>query len=226
MEIWLAQSDGTLAEQVTSIGGEFPRWFPDGKQLVFQHEERNGKSIGCLVVASGGAVRKLTDGSVNDQSPSVSHDGKWIYFTSDRTRQPEIFRMKVDGQEVSQLTHHGGQDAEETPDGKQVVFMRGRTGERAGYRDLWMVSTSDGQEKMLPIAIIPGQFTVGTAGIYFIPFNAPGRLSVYDLATGKISPIRDMPELAVHFSVSPDGRTILYTKTQMESDLMLVDNFR
>jgi Tol biopolymer transport system component len=226
MEIWLAQSDGTLAEQVTSIGGEFPRWFPDGKQLVFQHEERNGKSIGCLVAASGGAVRKLTDGSVNDQSPSVSHDGKWIYFTSDRTRQPEIFRMKVDGQEVSQLTHHGGQDAEETPDGKQVVFMRGRTGERAGYRDLWMVSTSDGQEKMLPIAIIPGQFAVGTAGIYFIPFNAPGRLSVYDLATGKISPIRDMPELAVHFSVSPDGRTILCTITQMESDLMLVDNFR
>ena len=75
-----------------------------------------------------------------------------------------------------------------------------------------------------------GTWTVGPDGIYFLTVpDEKGRtdLTVYEFATGKTSKIRTMERRVGDLTVSPDGRTILYTQLdETGSDLMLVENFR
>ena len=86
-EIWVCDSDGKNAIQVTSMGGPScgtPRWSPDGEQIVFDSSSDGQWDI-YVVAASGGKPRRLTNQPSFEAIASWSRDGKWIYFCSDRT---------------------------------------------------------------------------------------------------------------------------------------------
>ena len=60
-----------------------------------------------------------------DTAPSVSPDGKEIVFVSNRSGNPQIYRMSLtDLSKVERLTEQGNynQDPEYSPDGKKVAF--------------------------------------------------------------------------------------------------------
>ena len=68
-------------------------------------------------------------------------------------------------------------------------------------------------------------------GIYFIPKAPPGdnsSLKFLSFATGKVTTLAQFSGLAAYgFSVSPDGRWLLYSQYEQNgADLMLVENFR
>ena len=81
-EIWVCDSDGGNAQQLTSLGNSMtgtPRWSSDGKQIVF--DSRVGGEANVYVMdANGGVPRKLETGTRMNSEPSWSHDGRWIYF--------------------------------------------------------------------------------------------------------------------------------------------------
>ena len=84
--IWIAKSDGSSSRQLTHLNAKvsgYPRWSPDGKHIVF-HSRPNGYANLYVVDVDTNALRQLTAGATNDTAPSWSHDGKWIYFTSER----------------------------------------------------------------------------------------------------------------------------------------------
>ena len=72
-------------------------------------------------------------------------------------------------------------------------------------------------------------WTIRPEGIYFS--NAPddrgaSDLFLYEFASGKTRKILKMERGLIGFTVSPDGRTILYGQNDDSgSDLMLVENF-
>ena len=99
-EIWLCDSDGGNAQQLTSFGGALtgtPRWSPDGKQIVF--DSRVGGEANVYVIdANGGVPRKLETGTRMNSLPSWSHDGKWIYFASGLTHSNlTVWRVAATG---------------------------------------------------------------------------------------------------------------------------------
>lgn len=63
--------------------------------------DRIGPSSSTLIVgeADGSAERPLTPASGFDYHATVSADGRWIVFTSERNRlgQADIYRVHVDG---------------------------------------------------------------------------------------------------------------------------------
>ena len=62
-------------------------------------------------------------------------------------------------------------------------------------------------------------------GIYFRPRNDGGSIQFLHFATGEISTIAKMASGSFH--ISPDRRSILYTKTErVDRDMMLVENFQ
>ena len=62
-------------------------------------------------------------------------------------------------------------------------------------------------------------------GIYFRPRNGGGSIHVLHFATGEISTIAGIASGS--FYISPDRRSILYTKTErVDGDLMLVENLQ
>ena len=73
-------------------------------------------------------------------------------------------------------------------------------------------------------------FAAGQHGIYFTSEDDPQTVQCLDFSTNKIEKIAKLGEQpAGGFSLSPDGRYLLYTLYVPPiggSDLMLVENFR
>lgn len=97
----------------------------------------------------GENIRALTTNPANDYYPNCSPDGQWIAFVSDRNGNEEIFRVKLDGSELTQLTHTGSKFKDSIywlPDEK-LLFWDGSENESRWYtldlQTLAMESVSD-----------------------------------------------------------------------------------
>jgi Tol biopolymer transport system component len=240
-EIWVCNSDGTNPVQVTSLGGPSsgtPRWSPDGQEIVFDSSPDGHWDI-FVVGLNGGKARRLTHQPSSEFVPRWSRDGKWIYFSSDRSGTVQIWKTPPQGGEATQVTSRGGYAASESPDGKFLYYTKSVEG-REG---LWRMPAGGGNEtQVLNLIIARRAFSVTRDGIYFITGtdSAVTRDGVYFITetesftiqffsfrTRQYRTLAKVENPFVYLSVSPDNRSILYTRyDQSGSDLMLVENFR
>jgi Tol biopolymer transport system component/DNA-binding winged helix-turn-helix (wHTH) protein len=89
----------------------------------------------------GGEQRQLTNNPFFDVYPCGSPDGRYIFFTSNRSGSTQVWRMNADGSNQIQLTNkEGGYPRFVTPDGKWVYFVSGL------HQNLWRVPTDGGEE--------------------------------------------------------------------------------
>jgi len=84
---------------------------PDGRMLVYTGVNRHdGNDWGRVniwsIPAAGGPDRALTDALVPSDGAEYTPDGKWIWFNSElgSPGQAQLFRMRPDGSEQSQVT--------------------------------------------------------------------------------------------------------------------------
>src|SRR5439155_25196441 len=109
---------------------------PDGK-IVYEGNDGDIWTIN----PDGGEQRQLTNNALSDVYPRVSPDGRYIFFTSNRSGSTLVWRMNVDGSNQIQITkREGGYPAFVTPDRKWVYFESGL------HQTLWRVSTEGGDE--------------------------------------------------------------------------------
>lgn len=95
---------------------------PTGK-IVYASDDRNIWEIN----PDGSGQRQLTSDPATDISPQVSPDGKYIYFTSNRTGENQVWRMDADGANQIQVTRvEGGYPRLVTADGKWVFYLSGK----------------------------------------------------------------------------------------------------
>jgi len=229
-EIWICDSDGSNATQLTSLAEAAiygPSWSPDSQNIAFTAAQKGMKEDIYVINANGGALRRLTTDPAEDKWPYWSHDGKWIYFSSTRSSREEIWKMPSSGGEALQLTRNSGDLPEESADGRFLYYMK-------GWPDavsVWKASVDGSHEvKILGSVHSQGQWAVEKDGIYF--FKTPDKighsdLSFYEFATGLIRKVVTIQRPVNRLAVSPDGRTILYPQSdESGSVLMLVENFR
>jgi len=235
MEIWTCRSDGSNCVQLTSFGGPWtgsPSWSPDGKYIVFDSRAPGQPDL-YVVSAEGGKPQRLTTHPASDSKGSWSRDGRWIYFASLRTGEYQVWKMPWaagvgrEGEAV-QVTRKGGFVAKESPDGRFVYYVNSRYSP-----GLWRVPPEGGEgiEVLPALGGAEQWFAVVERGIYFIPPRNPDRtysIQFLEFASGKITSIATIDKpLSSGLTVSPDGRSLLYTQVdQQGSDLMLVENFR
>ena len=55
-------------------------------------------------------------------APRWSHDGRWVYYCSNRTGRLEIWRVRSEGGVSEQVTREGGFEIQESRDGKFLYF--------------------------------------------------------------------------------------------------------
>jgi Tol biopolymer transport system component len=230
-EVWLADPDGSNAVQLTSMAATMgarrtgtPRWSPDGQLIAFDSNLEGHYRV-HVIPAAGGKPRRLTSDPADNHVPSFSRDGKWIYFSSNRTGEYQIWKIPVAGGEAIQVTHNTGFAAFESPDGAYVYY----TQTSAMPSALWRLPASGGQPVKVLEGVIQKAFAVLEKGIYYIDQPAgDARLQFYDFATGRSTTVaRNLGGVGQGLTVSPDGRTILFSRmVPPVDDLMLVENFR
>ena len=227
-EIWVCNSDGTRPETPDHV-----QWFlgqratlVPGRGADLLHVPLEGSIDICVIGSGGGSWENLTDHPANDGEPSWSRDGQWIYFSSDRSGEQQIWKMPAAGGEAEQVTESGGGFALESPDGETLYISR----DVDRQRSLWKMPVG-GSEESFVSAMLGGftRFSVADLGVYF--FSDSSTLQFLPFDTGKAIPIvsglgRDHVGERL-FSVSPDGRwALLLSNSTATSDLMLVENFR
>jgi TolB protein len=102
-----------------------PSFSPDGKQLVLTLGGLDGNlDIHVLDLATR-QTRRLTTHRAIDTEGSWSPDGRYIYFTSDRSGGPQIYRVPANGGTPERVTFEGSYNARPrlSPDGKRLAMV-------------------------------------------------------------------------------------------------------
>jgi hypothetical protein len=139
--------------------------------------------------------------------------------------------MPSEGGEAVQLTHEGGCQPFESPDGKAVYYQK-----TEDDSDVWKITVEGTEETRVFGPAGQGQYAIVADGIYFIEPGPPGyagwlkrySLMFFSFAKGaseKVFDLKYFPNLGL--SVSPDGRYVLFSQLSAPfQDLMLVEDFR
>ena len=229
MEIWLAGADGRDPVQLTRGPGRWqgsPAWSPDGRRIAFDSQGEDGHWDIWTIDVAGGAPRRLTQDPGNENVPSWSRDGRWVYFSAERDGKGGIWRIPAAGgaeERIAELDAGTGR-AQESLDGKTLFFAGGWDRPRSSPfrsravrpRSSWTACGRRG-------------FAVVEGGVYYAACGQgpDTQLHRLDLATGKDSVVGTLEGYRRSITVSPDGKIILYTsETRSGSDLMLVEGFR
>jgi dipeptidyl aminopeptidase/acylaminoacyl peptidase len=202
---------------------------------------RNGQSDLYLLPVAGGAPSRLTNTSSEDLVPRWSRDGRWIYFSSNRTGQWEAWRTRAaaDSQRVQQVTTGGAVAAQESRTDSTLYYVRPDT------VGIWRIPLTPSQfpletkptSQTLPISVIfqfdPAErrsWWVGETGIHFVHRQANRAvLSYFESASQRILPLYSFPDWrpVQSIAIGPEGEWFAYTHVvRRESDIMLVKNFR
>lgn len=172
---------------------------------------------------SGGRPRRLTFEASDEVIPSWSHDGRWIYFSSNRTGRNEVWRAPVSGGPAEQLTANGGHTASESADGKTLFYTKDTSS------PLFSRPSSGGPERQVLEWVHMRAFVPTEKGIYFLarPANKQVPLQFFQFATNSSRVLTNIDgAVNLGLSVSPDRQTILFSKiVNVGANLMMIENF-
>jgi Tol biopolymer transport system component len=157
--IWVAPGgDAARARQITSGTGRFDgfygvSWTPDGR-IVYASVASGSWDI-WVMNADGTGQRQLTVGARSNYGPSVSADGRYIIFVSNRAGEVfNVWRMDLDGGDPKRLTSGQGENfAHPTPDGRWVVYATLGTG---SLGRIWKVPIEGGEP--VPVTDAPSSW--------------------------------------------------------------------
>ncbi len=184
----------------------------------------------------GSDLTRLTTTPGYDAETTVSPDGRWFLFTSDRDGDLELYKMHPDGSELMRLTNSPGYDggAYFSPDGKWICYRAHHPADSAAVAedhallaqslvrpttmDLW-VMRSDGTDAHaithLPGASFAPYFTPDGSGIIFAsnwenPLGRNFDLYLVSREGGNTVPVTRDPSFDGFPMFSPDGGWLVF----------------
>ncbi|MBV9923495.1 MAG: PD40 domain-containing protein [Acidobacteria bacterium] len=216
--VWVAPGgDVARARQITTGSGKFDgyyglSWAPDGR-IVYASMAGGGWDIWAMN-ADGTGQRQLTAGARSNYGPSVSSDGRYVVFVSNRAGGPfNIWRMDADGGNPLRLTSGRGENFPHvTPDGRWVVYATVGGGQEPA---VWKVPIAGGEAVRLtskpaswPFVSPDGKSFVCTYGEGQFAAN---RLAVIPIEGGEPTHTYEVaPTFRANTVWLPDNRGIAY----------------
>jgi Tol biopolymer transport system component len=225
-ELWISTVDGANVRQMTSMGGPNcagADWAPDGESILF-NSTREGTSDLYLLFPRTGEIRRLTTAPAEELEAHWSRDGRSIYFGSNRTGRFEIWKMRANGSAATQVTTHGGQTAQESPDGRFLYYAK-----NGSPTTIWRVALDGGDDVQLVDGLsYPNNFVVGDRGIYFLAVGestSKTSIDFFEFSTGRRTTLAKVGKpWWSGIALSPDQGWLLFAALDRDgSDLMLVD---
>ncbi len=110
-----------------------PAFSPDGRKLVITLGGVDGNPDIYVLDINSRQTKRLTTHRAIDTEGTWSPDGKYIYFTSDRSGGPQIYRVSATGGTPERFTFEGSYNARPrlSPDGTRLAMVHN---DRGNYR--------------------------------------------------------------------------------------------
>jgi Tol biopolymer transport system component len=206
--------------QVTNSGlATYAAISPDAKYVVSVISDNGKESLWLRNIATGSNTQVLSPEPFNMRSPAFSPDGNYIFFrkAADASQNVfSVFRMPVLGGTPQHLIGDVDNGPGISPDGKRMAYIRGNDPDPGKYR-LLSANLDGSDEKILQIAPLPIpdnlSWSPDGARIAFISYSqgeAPGQVSIFDLAEKKEMPLTSFPDkLFVDLAWTPDGHGLI-----------------
>jgi Tol biopolymer transport system component len=167
--IYTLPFSGGIPRLITPVGPSYLHGISPDKKFLAYCAERKGNFDIYIIPFEGGAEQRLTTAEDLDDGPEYSPDGKHIWFNSVRSGLMQVWKMKADGSEQTQMTFDETRNSwfpHISPDGKQVVFITYNKGdlkpnEHLGNKnvELRIMPASGGEPKTLA-KLFGGQGTI------------------------------------------------------------------
>jgi Tol biopolymer transport system component/DNA-binding winged helix-turn-helix (wHTH) protein len=189
-------------------------WTPSGKLVLSSHA--NGNADIYLMNADGTGQRQLTYEARREYWPVVAADGRYIVFASSGAESAHLWRLDLESNTVTQLTHGKGETFPSlSPDGRWVVYSSAEAGES----NLWKIPMDGGTPERLTqkpsgrAAVSPdGQFI---ACLYRTEPQKPIQVALIPFAGGvpvKVFERMPLPDWST-IKWTPDGKALAYIAT-------------
>ena len=223
--IWITEAGGAGNKQLSpqALQNQGPAVSPDGRYVVW------ASWLGALGIwrmeIDGSNPKKLTNRAA--RSPHVSPDGKWLVYSHPNNI---VFKIPIDGGDEVRLTDKPAGGAVISPDGKLIA---------CNYQDE--------ASRQFKIAIIPFEggpptrlFDLlggpnrnlwwtpdGRAIAYIVTSNSVSNIWAQPLAGGEPKPLTDFKDQRIfNFAWSRDGKQLALSRGVVNSDVVLITNFR
>jgi Tol biopolymer transport system component len=198
----------------------------DGRHVVFE-SSRDGSSI-WRMEPDGSHPTRLTDGKL-DHAPECSPDGKWIYYTSERSGRPTLWRIPIDGGKSTELTQEMIYDVLLSPSGRLVYYA---TFEVLGSPPRWVVITANGGKRVYsfdrPINFNSPSWAPDERGLDYVS-NRGGVNNIWrqPLDGGAPKQITHFTSGRIFgFAWSRNGKWLSLARGETSSDVILLSDFR
>lgn len=149
-DIWVVNEDGSNPQRITdnSARDTYPRFSPDGRWIAFS-SNRYGNYDVFIIPAGGGASRRLTYHTGNDEVVGWTRDSRNVVFRASRgdgifPSVATLYQISLEGGTEIALPVDWGWWGSYSPDGKQFLFNRhpavwSRKHYRGSYAaDIWI----------------------------------------------------------------------------------------
>jgi Tol biopolymer transport system component len=190
------------------------------------HEENGDLNADiCVTDVEGGFTRRLTTEASNEDTPSWSRDGEWIYSASNRSGELQIWKMPAEGGSPVQVTKNGGTCPLESEDGRFIYYA-----DKQDDPSIWRLPL-EGGESLLTLdageVLRYRYWTLWKENIVY-RHRASNAIKLFDMETRQFRTLTTLPPeqscMPFGVSVSPDGRWALIAIWDPEtSDIVLVE---
>jgi DNA-binding winged helix-turn-helix (wHTH) protein/Tol biopolymer transport system component len=185
-------------------------WTPGG-QIVYKAEADQNQTIWSMN-AAGGDQKQLLPAGYTNSNLSVSSDGRYVIFESNRSGGSEVWRASMDGSDIRQLTT-GGNNSEPhaSPAGNWVIYKSRRDDLRA----LWRISIDGGEPRQLTERSASWPRVSPDGKWVACEYDADGvnKLAIVAVEGGRPVKLFDVPRLT-NFSYgvrwTPDSKAVTY----------------
>ena len=233
-QLYICDSNGGKLRQVANLRARdlgSARWSPDGKWIAFDGmigegdpPRYNGNANVYIVSAAGGEPRRLTDDAEDSIVPGWSGDSHWVYFTREHGNRRETWKVSVDGGKPLVASSSESFDMSESDGGKWLYYTRPREKQSGIWRR--PAAGGDGEEVPGTQGLVYRSWSLRGSHLFFQQAGPPAGFADLDLRTLLVRPAGAGPKNLFNgprnITVSPDGRTLLYTQL----DLVTGDLYR